>query len=167
MTTGKLRGSMTKDKALTGAAGEYYVAFRLAAEGCAVGLTAHGTRAIDIVVANPNTGSSITIQSKTMRNALGRSGTESWWKWRVGTSRRLSHENFFYAFVNLRDDPSETPDVFIVPSGQLESLLEEYKDKEGRVIDSWCVIYEKDVEKYRNRWDIVKDALASTAAMSG
>lgn len=127
---------MAKDKALTEAAGEYYVAFRLAAEACAVGLTDHGTRAIDIVVANPDTEKSITIQSKTMRNALGRSATESWWKWRVGTSRRPAHEGFFYAFVNLKDDPSETPDVFIVPSGQLMSLLEEYEDKSGRVIDT-------------------------------
>jgi len=154
---------MTRDKALTGAAGEYYVAFRLAAEGCAVGLTAHGTRAIDIVVANPDTGRSVTIQSKTMRNALGQSATESWWKWRVGSSRRPAHENFFYAFVNLKDDPSETPDVFIVPSGQLISLLEEYKGKSGQVVDTWCVIYDKDAEKYRNRWDIIRNALASSA----
>ena len=33
---------MVKDRALTGAAGEYYVAFRLVAEGFAVGLTPRG-----------------------------------------------------------------------------------------------------------------------------
>jgi len=61
---------MTKDKALTGAAGAYYVGFRLSALEYAVGLTTHGTRAIDMFVANPDTGKSITIQSKTMLNAL-------------------------------------------------------------------------------------------------
>ena len=61
---------MTKDKALTGAAGAYYVGFRLSALEYAVGLTTHGTSAIDMFVANPDTGKSITIQSKTMLNAL-------------------------------------------------------------------------------------------------
>ncbi|MFC2017640.1 hypothetical protein ACFLUD_04470, partial [Chloroflexota bacterium] len=61
---------MTKDKALTGAAGEYYVAFRLAAKGYAVGLTPRGTISIDLIVANPTTGKSITIQTKTMMKAF-------------------------------------------------------------------------------------------------
>jgi len=64
---------MTKDKALTGATGAYYVGFRLSALGYAVGLTTHGTRAIDMFVANPETGKSITIQTKTMFNAFVRS----------------------------------------------------------------------------------------------
>ena len=65
--------STTKDKVLTGAAGEYYVAFQLAASEYAVGLTTRGTRLIDIFVANPKTGKSITIQTKTMRKASVRS----------------------------------------------------------------------------------------------
>ena len=146
---------MAKDKALTGAAGAYYVGFRLTAEGYAVGLTAHGTRSIDMVVANPDTGKSIAIQTKTMRKASERTKTESWWKWRVGTSGRPAHESFFYAFVDLRNDPSQTPDVFIVPSSELiPPLLEEYPN------DTWCVIYEKDAPKYQNRWDVIKAALA-------
>jgi hypothetical protein len=79
-----------KDKALTGAAGEFYVAFRLAEMGYAVGLTTGGTRSIDMIVANSRTGKSITIQTKTMRRD-GFVSSKKWgpyWKWRVsGTSR--------------------------------------------------------------------------------
>ena len=155
---------MTKDRALIGAAGEYYVAFRLAAEGYAVGLTTHGTRSIDLVVANADTGKSITIQTKTMlKDAFVRSRKHGpYWKWRVGISRRPANKAFYYAFVDLKGNPSQTPDVFIVPSDQLTYLTkgEEYKDKSGQVLDIWCVIYEKDAEKYRDRWDVIKNALA-------
>ena len=157
MEIGTAEKGKTKDKALIGAAGEYYVAFRLSAEGYAVGLTTHGTRSIDMLIANPDTGKSITIQTKTMRDAFVRS--RKWgpyWKWRVGTtSRRPAHKTFFYAFVGLRDDPSkETPDVFIVPSILLTPLLEEYTG------DNWCVIYEKDQGNYLHRWDVIRDSLA-------
>ena len=149
---------MVKDRALTGAAGEYYVAFRLVAEGFAVGLTPRGMRSIDLVVANPDSGKSITIQTKTMRNAFVAS--RAYWNWRFGIRRPQPHDTFFYAFVDLKNDPAETPDVFIVPSAYLTPLLNEWKGKEsGRVTDVWCVIEEKDAPKYRNAWDVIKDAL--------
>ena len=147
---------MTKDKALTGAAGEYYIAFRLTAEGYAVGLTPSGTTSIDLIVANPDTGKSITIQTKTASNAFVRS--RKWgpyWKWPLGSSQRLPHDTFFYTFVDLKKDPSQTPDVFIVPSDMLTPpLLEEYRN------GNWCVIGEKDAPNYQNRWNVIRDALA-------
>jgi len=106
-------------------------------------------------VANPDTGKSITIQTKTMLNALVQSKTWGlYWKWRVGTRRRPAHEAFFYTFVDLKNDPSQTPDVFIVPSSELPHLLEEYTN------DTWCVIEEKNAGKYKNCWDVIRDALA-------
>jgi hypothetical protein len=153
---------MTKDKALTGAAGEYYVAFRLSAEGYAVGLTTRGTRAIDMIVANPDTGKSITIQTKTMLNAFVRRKKRGpFWKWRVGTRPPPASETLFYAFVDLRNEPSQPPDVFIVPSVQLPPLLEVYPEPEkGPAKDVWCTISEKDQGNYLNRWDFIRDALA-------
>jgi hypothetical protein len=145
---------MTKDKALTGAAGAYYVAYRLSALGYAVGLTTYGTRAIDLIVAKPDTGKSITIQTKTMQKSFVQS--RKWgpyWKWPVGKSQRLPQESYFYAFVDLKNDPVQTPDVFIVPSAELPPLLEEYPNM------TFCVIYEKDRQKYYDRWDIFKSAL--------
>ena len=148
---------MAKDKVLTGAAGAYYIGFRLSALGYAVGLTTHGTRAIDMFVANPDTGKSITIQTKTMlKDAFRRSGKYgNYWCWPVGKSPQKADETFFYVFVDLRGDPSnKTPHVFIVPSVVLAPLLE---DNKGWF---WCCIYEKDQDSYLERWNVITDALA-------
>jgi len=149
---------MTNDKVLIGAAGAYYVAFRLSALGYAVGLTTHGTRAIDVLVANLDTGKSITLQTKTMRRkAKRRSEGQWWWCFQVGASilKRPSPEAVFYAFVDLKDDESQTPDVFIVPFPKLASMLDEYKGGH-----TWCSISEKNAQKYQNKWDIIASALA-------
>ena len=144
---------MTKDKALTGAAGEYYIAFRLAAEGYAVGLTPRGTTSIDLIVAKPSTGKSITIQTKTMLNAFVQNRKHgNYWKWRVGKPRE-PHKTFFYVFVDLKNDLEQTPDVFIVPSSQLASLREEFSG------DFWCNGIDEEVApSYKNRWDIIEAA---------
>ncbi len=159
---------MSKDKALTGAAGEYYVAFQLSARGYAVGLTARGTKSADLLVTNLETGKSVTIQVKTMWNAFVRSRKwEPYWKWRVGTSRAPAYRTFFYAFVDLKENPAGAPDVFIVPSVQLEikhkdkdkDMVGEWLDKSGRVVDAWCNIEEKDAEKYKDRWNVIEKVL--------
>jgi hypothetical protein len=69
---------MTEDKNLIGVAGQYYVAFRLATRGYAVGITPRGTTSIDLIVADPKTGNSVTIQTKTARKAKYGSEVESW-----------------------------------------------------------------------------------------
>ncbi len=158
---------MAKDKALTGAAGAYYVAFQLSGQGYAVGLTTYGTRSIDLAVANPETGKSITIQTKTMfEDAFVQRKLGAFWKWQVGVNalRRPVYKTFFYAFVDLKGNLSQTPDVFIVPSGELRSLLQGFPERvdleSPEVKAVWCDIYEEDAPKYRNNWDILKNALA-------
>jgi len=159
---------MTQDKALTGAAGAYYVAFRLTAMGYAVGLTAYGTRAIDLPVANPDTGKSITIQTKTMFKdafVLWKNGTYLL-KWQVGKTRRPTHKTFFYAFVDLKGDLEQIPNVFIVPSMELRRLLwafpggADLESPEAKAI--WCNIDKETAPKYQNQngWNIIEDALA-------
>jgi hypothetical protein len=148
---------MTKDKALTGAAGEYYVAFRLTAMEYAVGLTPHGTMAIDLIGANPRTGKSVTIQTKTATNAFKKPKKDKpYWYWRVPTSPPETHESFFYAFVDLKGGLPETPDVFIVPSSELHHLINGY-------YEGWCGIEESDEKNYKNRWDIIEKELNRSA----
>jgi len=155
---------MTKDKALTGAAGEYYVAFRLTAMGYAVGLTPRRTASIDLIVANPNKRKSITIQTKTGSDAFVPRTKKygPYWHWRAGKLRK-PHESFFYAFVDLKNDPSQAPDVFIVPSSELRPLLGAYPEgvdpESPEAKDIWCGIEEEDAPRYRNRWDIIEAAL--------
>ena len=62
--------TVTIDTALTGAADAYCIGFQLSASGYTVGLTTCGTKALDMFVANPETGKSMTIQTKTMFNAF-------------------------------------------------------------------------------------------------
>ena len=144
---------MAKDKALTGAAGEYYIAFRLAAMGYAVGMTPRGTTSIDLIVANPKTDKSITIQTKTAENAFFSSKMyKNYWKWPVGKIREPK-DNFFYAFVDLKGNLEQVPDVFIVPSVRLKGLLNE-------TYPEWCDgINVENESEYKNRWDIIKAAL--------
>ncbi len=146
---------MTKDKVLTGATGAYYVAFQLSALSYAVGLTTYGTKAIDILVANPNTRKSITIQTKTATNAFKKPKKDKlYWYWRVPISPPEPHESFFYAFVDLKGGLPETPDVFIVPSGELRHLMNGY-------YEGWCGIDEEVAQKYQNQngWKIIENAL--------
>ena len=157
---------MARDRVLTGAAGEHYVAFRFAAMGYAVGLTTRGTRTVDLVVANPDNGKSVTIDTKTMQEAYTQSGSDCWWKWRMGIRayKKPIYEDFFYVLVDLKGEPTKTPDVFIVPSKELDHLLEPYPEgvdpASGKLTDVWCVIYKKDAETYKEKWDNITDALA-------
>jgi len=101
-----------------------------------------------------------------MQKAFGRSESDCWWKWRMGIRayEKPIHEDFFYALVDLKGDPTETPDVFIVPSKELNRFLEPYpigvSPASGKLTDVWCVIYSKDASIYRDKWDTIREALA-------
>lgn len=158
---------MTRDKVTTGAAGAYYVAFQLSAQGYAVGLTTYGTKAIDLFVANPDTLKSVTIQTKTRFNALRTwKDGEYIWYWQVGIKviHSLVSASYFYAFVDLKGNLSQIPDVFIVPSRKLRNLLNPFPvgvDLDSpKVTSVWCNIQKDDAPKYKNHWDVIEDALA-------
>ena len=154
---------MAMEKVLTGAAGEYYVAFRLAAMGYAVGLTTRGVSTIDLIVANVKTSKSITIQTKTMLNAFtgSKRDNEYWWKWRMGISVKPVEDTFFFTFVDMKGDAANVPDVFIVSSIKVSGLFDEYKNDKGELVDRWVGITKgsKEEVKYKNRWDVFKKVL--------
>ncbi len=74
------------------------------------------------------------------------------------------HEGFFYVLVDLKDDSTKTPDVFIVPSTKLKGLLDPYpkgvKPGSGKLTDVWCVIDRKHSPAYKEKWEAIGDALA-------
>jgi hypothetical protein len=147
------------DKALTGAAGEHYIAFRLCEMGYTIGLTARGMRAVDLLATNPETGKSITVQTKTAIDACENLKSGDYWHWPISSSRAQPRKIFFYMFVDLKGGgQSEQPDVFIVPSLKLKSpLLREYHNYAG------CAMYDRDKKKYLNRWDIIEVALGKSS----
>ena len=73
------------------------------------------------------------------------------------------HNDLLYILVDLKDDPTKTPDVFMVPSTQLHRLLEPYPKgvslKTGKLTDVWCVICDKDASNYKDKWDLIENAL--------
>ena len=147
------------EKPLTGAAGEYYIAFRLSALGYAIGLTPRGTRAADLLASNPETGKSIIIQTKTMMKASVKNRKRGpYWHWRLGSSRPKPQDTFYYTFVDLKGSPEEPPDVFIIPSKKItEALIADYSPN----YIGLC-IWEEDkrtVKAYLNRWGIIQEAL--------
>lgn len=156
---------MAVDKILTGAAGEYYIAFRLAAMGYAIGLTTRGVSTIDLIVANVKTSKSITIQTKTMLNAFRPSKRkgEPHWGWRLGISAKPVEDTFFFTFVDMRGNAANVPEVFIVPSTEVGMLFKgnDYKNDKGELIDRWVTIDKGSDEeaKYKNQWDIFQKAL--------
>ena len=110
-----------REKTLTGAAGEYYVAFRLAALGYAVGVTT--AWAIDVVAASAKTAKAITIQTKTASSAfkVDKDG-DSYWQWPLGKEDQPESKSFYYAFIDLKGDASKNPKMFIVLSTKLKTL---------------------------------------------
>ena len=160
---------MASNTALTGSAGVHYLAFELAIRGYAVGLTAPGVKGIDILAGDPETGSSVSIQVKTMTNAhvdIGKPRER--WKWRVGKQlgQGQGHKDLLVAFVDMCGGVqapagnSCRPDVFIVPSPLPGRLLWPYPEDASEPVDYWFVIPARQADKYRNRWDRIDTALS-------
>jgi len=115
--------------ALTGAAGEHFVAYKLSAMGYPVALTRGGSPTVDLMVGDLQGRSAVSIQVKTSNWAWRgyKLKTEkNHWEWDVGKKAlKLRGNSIFYAFVDLKwdDDDLPLPDVFIVPSVTVADFL--------------------------------------------
>ena len=142
--------------ALTGAAGEHYVAFQLSLRGFCVGLSRGGSPYVDIMISN-ETGEGVAIQVKTSRGArreYKRNTKNNRWEFDVGPkSRTLGGEKLFYAFVDLKWE-SDSPDVFIVPSLEIRRI---FAGTSYPRMMYWIIDAEKD--RWFERWDYITNAL--------
>jgi hypothetical protein len=172
-------------RTLVGAAGVHYVAFQLSLRGYAVGLTAPGVEAVDLLATYPKSRKSVAIQVKTSTSAYRenkRRPEESFFTWRAGlkllqaASERAPHlegtpdgnERFFVILVSLdknahimsaeRGESPTNPRLFIVPLMGLKSLLELYP-KEGPPRDCWVGFWKRDAQKYEDHWQHIDKAL--------
>lgn len=99
---------------LIGAAGEHYVAYRLASLGMSVALTRDGSDVIDLMAGDILRGTAVAVQVKTARSA----NKGKYWEWSVGRKPlTLKDSNLVYVFVDLRIDgsSSKSPTAFVVP----------------------------------------------------
>jgi len=175
--------------ALTGCAGEHFVAYRLSAMGYLVALTRGGSPTVDLMVGTPDGKKMVTIQVKTKNKAFSPATKKdpiSCWYWQVAAkAKEPPGERFLYAFVNLKGGAGESPkpmpmpEVFIVPADFVaEKMNQALAGSTKNERTSWVSVYgkpptmfffhieagqdgmEKDVEKkWRENWDLIKERL--------
>lgn len=143
--------------ALTGAAGEHYVAYQLSLKGFSVGLSRGGSPYVDIMISNA-TGEGVAIQVKTSRGArrgFKKKPQNNRWEFDVGPkAKTLGGERLFYAFVDLKWERS-VPDVFIVPSLYVRK---QFINTSYRRNMYWIGDGEK--HEWLGRWDRITDLLS-------
>lgn len=92
--------------ALTGAAGEHFVAFQLSAMSYPVALTHGGSPTVDLMVGDLTGSATVSIQVKTSNGAwraFKKKPENNHWEWDVGKKGvHLRGESIFHAFVDLR-----------------------------------------------------------------
>lgn len=103
----------------TGPAGEHYVLFRLLQKEYIAGLAPENAPNSDIIATNVKGTKAAAIQVKT-RRPIGSVG------WTMKERHEsLVGERMFYCFVDLKDDPKDPPDVYIIPSKVVASVIKE------------------------------------------
>ena len=141
-----------------GAAGQYYLAYGLAVRQIHASITLGNAPSVDVLASSSDGKRSLAFQVKTSRNAYRRNryGSEGF-EWDVGKAVIGKHrEQFWYAFVNLREDEETTwsPQIYFVPSRWVAEFV---KPEFSR----YMYFLPKAVENLTlDRWDLVRDYLA-------
>ena len=150
---------------LTGTAGVYFVASRLAAKGLHAAPTFGNAPHVDILVGLPDGEATASIQVKTSWRALrnrgrGESKQPHHYEWDVGErSAKLNRPGLFFAFVDLKAGGSELPDVFIVPSEVIYRAFDRPTFKlDERTRWRWHPEIGH-IEEYRNAWHLLESHL--------
>jgi hypothetical protein len=104
----------------TGAAGEHYVLYRLLQREYVAGLAPQNAPNSDIIATNVKGTKAAAIQVKT-RRPLG--AGDDWVM--KDKHEKLEGERMFYCFVDLKKDPTASPDIYIVPSKVVARVLKE------------------------------------------
>lgn len=103
----------------TGAAGQFYVAYELAAREINAAITLGSAPGVDVFASSSDGSRSLAFQVKTSRSAYRakRYGHEGF-EWDVGASVIGKHsETFWYAFVDLQElNGVCSPRAYLVPS---------------------------------------------------
>ena len=123
-------------------AGEFYVLSMLHRLGADATLTLGNKKSVDIVVI-PTVGIPVTVDVKTLAGKTG---------WPVDNFRG-SKERHFLALVCFLDriaDPTQAPEVYIVPSEEAATLI--YKAPGGRKLIRLSNM-QNNGKKYQNAWN--------------
>jgi hypothetical protein len=128
---------------LTGMAGVYFVAAEASLRGLITSPTSRGAMAADLLITDTDCRRAYSLQVKTNRVTF---------KFWLMSSRcmEMVSPTLVYALVNLR---GEGPEYFIVPSRIIAEKIVVSEASETRK-HTWHSLYLKEVEDYRDAWDI-------------
>ena len=150
---------------LIGTAGVYHVASQLAQQGLHAAVTFGNAPSVDILVGQLEGAATLSLQVKTSHWALrtrgrGENKLPHHYEWDVGKkSAGLSHPDLFFAFVDLKLDKGQLPEVFIVPSRRIFDAFDNpyFKSDQPRRW-RWHPLLEE-IEGYKNCWDTLHNRL--------
>ncbi|MGA2069134.1 MAG: hypothetical protein ABSG86_29540 [Thermoguttaceae bacterium] len=127
-----------------------------------VALTRGGSPSVDLMAWTLDGNKSVAIQVKTAERAFKPATKKNpgYWEWIIGSKKPLRGESIFYAFVDLKVGTGEPPEVFIVPADVVATHLIGFPRKEPEKF--WFVGEEEDKEKWRERWDLIEEALGTS-----
>ncbi|ODS40957.1 hypothetical protein BEH94_10715 [Candidatus Altiarchaeales archaeon WOR_SM1_SCG] len=137
---------MARDKTQnSNLASEFYVASQLFRVGYVVTITLGHTKEIDLIVVHPD-GRTITIDVKGLKN------TTNW-----PLSPKLEKEDHFFvlvSYLNKFADLNIHPDVFVVPSLEIKSLLTPWSGK-AQVKQKGVRYRDAKNSKYKDAWELL------------
>ena len=140
-----------------GTAGQFFVAYSLAARDVNAAITLGNAPSVDLMASSHDGKRTLSFQVKTSRNAYRRQryGHEGYeWDVNRGVIGK-HHESFWYAFVNLREsDKIYDPEVFLVPSRWVANFVKQDWSRFMYFLPTTVESLTKD------RWDLVDDYLA-------
>ena len=147
MATGRLQ--------FTGAAGQFFVAYGLAAREIHASLTNGNSPSVDIMAANEAGSKLLSIQVKTARWAGKRAYGHDGFNWDVGFHATGKYsKSYWYAFVDLKEGNSNfSPDVYFVPSRWVGIFVEAGFSR------AIFFLVKEVADKIRNNWDFVRGYL--------
>lgn len=102
----------------TGPSGEHYVLFRLLQMEYVAGLAPENAPNSDIIATNILGTKAAAIQVKTRRPL----GIDAGWMMKE-KHELLVGERMFYCFVDLKDEKTHSPDVYVLPSKVVAAVL--------------------------------------------
>ncbi len=137
--------------------GTFLVAAELAERGYIPLLTSRNTKAADIVVFSEETSQNVNVQVKTN----GFNTSDNFWLLGQG-DLSPKPSNFFYVLVKLRAKPVFS-DFYIMPANLIRKLIVKQPASTGSV---WYVVFKKDALPYKEKWQVIIEALSSKKAPS-
>jgi len=135
----------TKDKQITGLAGEYFVAAELLKRDFQVSMTLGNAKSIDLIAISPNSNIAYKIQVKTLRKKPN--------CFTLLINKVVSEDFYFFVYLNSEQ---EAPEYHIIKGKELLSDLPHFYGASIGRKDKRETVNHGPIREHQNRWDKLK-----------